>query len=400
MNDFASRLARVRPSAIIALTQRARELAATGRDPIDLGIGEPDLDTPDNVKQAAIESIRRGETKYTDIHGSADLRDAIRAKFKRDNGLEYSRDQITVAGGAKLIIFNAMMATLDPGDEVIIPAPYWTSYPDVIRIAEGEPVFVTCPQEHGFKLRARDLEAAITPRTRWLLLNSPSNPTGSAYRREDLEALGEVLITHERVRILTDDIYEHLIYDGFEFATMAQAVPALAGRTLTVNGVSKAYAMTGWRLGYAAGPAELIAAMGNVQQQSSTHASSITQAATLEALAGPQTILDERRALFRQRRDVVVDALDAIDGLSCFRPDGTFFAFPSCAGLIGRRTPDGRAIETDRDLVVHLLESEHVATVPGAAFGLSPHFRVSFATSTQRLQEACTRIAHACAALT
>lgn len=399
MKEFASRLGRVRPSAIIALTRRARELEAGGHDAIDLGIGEPDFDTPENIKEAAIAAIRRGETKYTDIHGTAELRDAIRAKFARDHGLEYSRDQITVAGGAKLIMFNAMMATLDPGDEVIVPAPYWTTYPDVIRIAEGEPVFVACPQEHEFKLRARDLEAAITPRTRWLLLNSPSNPTGSAYSREDLQALGEVLIEHDNVRILTDDIYEHLMFDGFEFATMAQAVPALADRTLTLNGVSKAYAMTGWRLGYAGGPEALIKAMGNVQQQSSTHASSIAQAAALEALTGPQGILEERRRLFRLRRDHVVDALEGIDGISCFRPRGSFFAFPSCAGLIGRTTPAGRSIDTDEDFAIHVLESEHVATVPGKAFGLSPHFRVSFAVSMERLQEACARIERACAAL-
>ena len=328
MNDFASRLARVKPSAILALTQRTRELRAMGQDAIDLTIGEPDFDTPDNIKQAAVDAIQRGETKYTEIHGSTELRDAIRAKFKRDHGLAYSHDQITVAGGAKLIIFNAMMATLDAGDEVIIPAPYWTTYPDVVAIAEGVPVFVPCPQEHEFKLRADDLEAAITPRTKWLLLNTPSNPTGSAYSRHDLAALGEVLDTHESVRILTDDIYEHLVYDGFEFMTMAQAVPALAGRTLTLNGVSKAYAMTGWRLGYAGGPADLITAMGNVQQQSSTHASSVTQAAALEALTGPQTILQERRESFRRRRDLVVDALSAIEGLSCIRPNGTFFAYP------------------------------------------------------------------------
>ena len=399
MGEFATRLARVAPSAIIALTVRARELAAAGHDAIDLGIGEPDFDTPDNVKQAAIEAIRRGETKYTDIHGSVELRDAIRAKFKRDNGLDYSRDQIAVAGGAKLILFNAMMATLDPGDEVIIPAPYWTTYPDVIRIAEGEPVFVPCPQAHGFKLKPRDLAAAITPRTKWVLLNSPSNPSGSAYSRDDLQALGKVLMAHENVRVLTDDIYEHLTYDGFEFATMAQAVPALADRTLTLNGVSKAYAMTGWRLGYAGGPTDLIKAMGNVQQQSSTHASSVTQAAALEALAGPQSILEERRESFRRRRDLVFDALDAIDGISCMRPQGTFFAYPSCAGLIGRRTPDGQRIETDQNFVLHLLESVHVATVPGIAFGLSPHFRVSFATSEERLEDACTRIARACEVL-
>ena len=399
MNDFASRLSRVHPSVIRTINERTRKLQAKGRNPIDLGIGEPDFETPENIKRAAIEAIRRGETRYTEIHGSAELRDAIRAKFKRDHGLEYSRDQITVAGGAKLIIFNAMMATLDTGDEVIVPAPYWTTYPDVIRIAEGVPVFVPCPQEHGFKLRADDLEAAITPRTKWLLLNSPSNPTGSTYGREDLAALGEVLAKYDKVRVLTDDIYEHLVYNGVEFATMAQAVPSLAERTLTLNGVSKAYAMTGWRLGYAGGPADLIKAMGNVQQQSSTHASSITQAAALEALTGPQAILEERRESFRQRRDLVVNALDAIDGLSCFQPDGSFFAYPSCAGLIGKKTPDGVCMKTDQDFAAHLLEREFVSVVPGAAFGLSPHFRVSFATSTELLQEACARVARVCAAL-
>ncbi len=399
MKDFAERLARVQPSAIRTLNERARELKAMGRDAIDLCLGEPDFDTPENIKQAAIDAIRRGETKYTAIHGSSALRDAICEKFRRDHGIAYSRDQITVAGGAKLIIFNAMMATLNAGDEVIIPAPYWTTYPDVVRIAEGVPVFVPCPQDHGFKLRPDDLEAAITPRTKWLLLNSPSNPTGSAYSRADLTALGEVLDTHESVRVLTDDIYEHLVYDGFAFVTMAQAVPALAARTLTLNGVSKAYAMTGWRLGYAGGPADLIQAMGNVQQQSSTHASSITQAAALEALAGPQTILEERREIFRRRRDLVVNALNAIDGLSCFPPDGSFFAYPSCAGLIGKRAPDGRCMKTDQDFSAHLLESEQVAVVPGAAFGLSPHFRVSFATSTELLEEACARIGRACATL-
>ena len=399
MNDFASRLSRVNPSVIRTLNQRVRDLKAMGHNPIDLGIGEPDFDTPENVKRAAIDAIRRGETKYTEIHGSGELRDAIRAKFKRDHDLEYSRDQITVAGGAKLIIFNAMMATLDAGDEVIIPAPYWTTYPDVVRIAEGVPVIVPCPQEHGFKLRANDLAAAITPRTKWLLLNSPSNPTGSVYSRDDLAALAEVLAAHQGVRILTDDIYEHLVYDGAAFATMAQAVPSLADRTLTLNGVSKAYAMTGWRLGYAGGPADLIKAMGNVQQQSSTHASSVTQAAALEALTGPQTIVEERREIYRRRRDLVVNALNAIDGLSCFRPDGSFFAYPSCAGLIGKHTADGKPIKTDQDFVVHLLESEQISVVPGTAFGLVPHFRVSFAASTELLDEACARIGRACAAL-
>jgi len=399
MNEFASRLSRVQPSAIKILNERARELKAMGRNPIDLTIGEPDFETPENVKQAAIDAIGRGETRYTEIHGSGELRDAIRAKFKRDQGIEYSRDQITVAGGAKLILFNAMMATLNPGDEVIIPAPYWTTYPDVVRIAEGVPIFVPCPQQHGFKLRADDLAAAITKRTKWLMLNSPSNPTGSVYSSDDLAALAEVLANHENVRVLSDDIYEHLVYADTGFATMAQAVPSLAGRSLTLNGVSKAYAMTGWRLGYAGGPADLIKAMGNVQQQSSTHASSITQAAALEALVGPQAIVAERREIYRQRRDRLADALNAIDGLECFRPDGSFFAYPSCAGLIGKRTPGGKSIQSDEDFTVHLLESEQVLAVPGTAFGLSPYLRVSFAVSTEVLDEACARIARACTAL-
>jgi len=399
MNAFASRLSRVQPSAIKTLSDLAREMCARGESPIDLSIGEPDFDTPDNVKQAAIDAIRRGETRYTEIHGSAELRDAIRAKFRRDHGIDYTREQITVAGGAKLIMFNAMMATLDPGDEVIIPAPYWTTYPDVVRIAEGVPVFVPCPQEHGFKLRADDLDAAITPRTKWLFLNSPSNPTGSAYSQDDLAALGKVLLAREGVRVLSDDIYEHLVYDGCDFATMVQAVPALAERTLTLNGVSKGYAMTGWRLGYAGGAADLIDAMGNVQQQSSTHASSITQAAALAALTGPQEVLEERRVLFQARRDLMVDALNAIEGIRCFRPDGSFFAYPSCAGLMGRPSANSRSIESDQDFAAHVLETEGVAVVPGNAFGLSPHFRVSFAVSTELLEEGCARIARACSAL-
>jgi len=399
MNDFASRLSRVHPSVIRTLNERARELKAQGHDLIDLGIGEPDFETPDNVKGAAVDAIRRGETRYTEIHGSWELRDAIRAKFKRDQGIDYSRDQITVAGGAKLIMFNAMMATLDAGDEVIIPAPYWTTYPDLVRIAEGVPIFVPCTREHGFKLRADDLAAAITTRTKWLLLNSPSNPTGSVYSSDDLAALAEVLAGHESVRILSDDIYEHLVYDDAGFATMAQVAPSLAGRSLTLNGVSKAYAMTGWRLGYAGGPADLIKAMGNVQQQSSTHASSITQAAALEALTGPQAVIEERREIYRQRRDRVVNALNAIDGLDCFRPDGSFFAYPSCGGLMGKRTPDGECINTDQEFVLHLLESGQVSVVPGTAFGLSPHFRLSFAASTELLDKACARIARACATL-
>lgn len=399
MAFIADRLSRIKPSPTIAVSTKAAELKAAGRDVIGLGAGEPDFDTPEHIKEAAAQAMAAGKTKYTAVPGILELRRAICDKFKRDNGLTYTPDQISVACGGKQSIYNALMATLNPGDEVIIPAPYWTTYPDVVRIAEGIPVFLPCPQERGFKLRADDLQAAITPRTKWLMLNTPSNPTGSAYSREELAALGEVLMAHEGVRILTDDIYEHLIYDGIDFVTMAQAVPALAGRTLTLNGVSKAYAMTGWRLGFAGGPADLIAAMGNVQQQSSTHACSITQAAALEALSGPQSILAQRREHLQRRRDFVVDALNAIDGISCSRPNGTFFTYPSCAGLMGRRAADGRIMETDQDFAAYLLEGEQVAVVPGAAFGLSPHFRVSFAASMELLEQGCLRIERACAAL-
>ncbi|MSO89852.1 MAG: pyridoxal phosphate-dependent aminotransferase, partial [Rhodospirillaceae bacterium] len=327
------------------------------------------------------------------------LKQAICAKFKRENGLDYKPNQITVGTGGKQVLYNALVATLDPGDEVIIPAPYWVSYPDMTLLAEGTPVFVTCPQNNGFKLRAEDLEAAITPRTKWLILNSPSNPTGAAYTRAELKALTDVLTRHKHVWVMTDDMYEHLVYDGFAFATPAQVEPGLYDRTLTVNGVSKAYAMTGWRIGYAAGPVELIKAMAVVQSQSTSNPSSISQAAAVEALSGPQTFIAERNAVFKERRDLVVDMLNRAKGLQCPKPEGAFYVYPSCAGAIGKKTPDGKVIKTDTDFVTYLLESVGVAVVQGEAFGLSPYFRISYATSTAALKEACGRIQRACEAL-
>jgi aspartate aminotransferase len=399
MSFIASRLGRIKPSPTLAVTAKAAELKAQGRDVIGLGAGEPDFDTPDNVKEAAKQAIARGETKYTAVAGTAELRRAIAAKFKRENGLEYPIDQITVGCGGKQVIYNALMATLDPGDEVIIPAPYWVSYPDMVLLADGVPVFVECPERAGFKLAPRDLDSAITPRTKWLILNSPSNPSGAAYTRDELRGLAAVLLRHGHVHLLTDDIYEHLVYDGFEFFTPAQAEPRLYGRTLTVNGVAKAYAMTGWRVGYAGGPKALIGAMNNIQSQSTTHTSSISQAAAAAALSGPQDFIGERNAIFRERRDMVVALLNEVDGLSCRTPEGAFYVYPSCAGAIGRATPQGKRIESDTDYVTYLLEAEGVAAVQGEAFGLSPYFRISYATSTEALREACKRIKRATEAL-
>ena len=400
MSLIAERLSRIKPSPTIAVTQKARELKAAGRDVIGLGAGEPDFDTPDNIKDAAIKAIREGDTKYTAVDGTPALKEAIAAKFKRDNGLDYSASEITVGTGGKQVLYNAFQATLNPGDEVIVPAPFWVSYPDMVLLAEGEPVAVPCSQNNNFKLRPEDLEEAITKKTRWLILNSPSNPTGAAYSREEMEALAEVLKKHENVWVLTDDIYEHLVYDGFEFTTMAQVAPELKARTLTMNGVSKAYCMTGWRIGFAAGPAELIKAMAKVQSQSTSNPSSISQAAAVEALTGPQDFIAEHNEVFKQRRDLVVDALNKIEGLSCPRPEGAFYVYPSCAGCIGKTTPDGKKINSDGDFVTYLLEAEGVAAVQGEAFGLSPHFRISYATSTEALEEACVRIERACEALT
>ncbi|MCB1720474.1 MAG: aspartate transaminase [Alphaproteobacteria bacterium] len=399
MSIIADRLSRIKPSPTIAVSTKAKELKAAGRDVIGLGAGEPDFDTPDFIKDAAKAAIDAGETKYTAVDGTPELKDAIIAKFKRDNDLDYVREQITVGTGGKQILYNALMASVNPGDEVIIPAPYWVSYPDMTLLAEGTPVIVDCPESNNFKLRAEDLDAAITPKTKWLIFNSPSNPTGGAYSHDELKALTDVLLKHPHVYVMTDDMYEHLVYDGFEYATPAQVEPRLYDRTLTVNGVSKAYAMTGWRIGYAGGPKDLIKAMAKVQSQSTSNPCSISQAAAVEALNGDQSFLAERNAVFKQRRDLVVDMLNDAEGISCITPEGAFYVYPSCAGCIGKSTPDGKVIESDEDFVTYLLESEGVACVHGEAFGLSPHFRISYATSTEALTEACKRIQRACAAL-
>jgi len=399
MPFLASRLDRIKPSPTLAVTQKARELKAAGRDVIGLRAGEPDFDTPDNIKAAAVEAIRRGETKYTDVDGTPALKQAIVAKFRRENGLSYTPDQVTVGSGGKQVIYNAMMATLDPGDEVIIPAPYWVSYPDMVLLADGRPVSVACRENSLFKLRPEALEAAITAKTKWLILNSPSNPTGAAYDRAEMKALTDVLMRHPQVRVLTDDMYEHLVYDGFRFVTPAEVEPGLYDRTLTMNGVSKAYCMTGWRIGYAAGPKDLIKAIAKVQSQSTSNPSSISQAAAVEALNGPQDFIAAHNAVYKERRDLVVEMLNAAPGLSCHRPEGAFYVYPSCAGAIGRKTPQGKTIASDDDFVTYLLEAEGVAAVQGSAFGLSPFFRVSYATSTELLREACARIQRACAAL-
>ena len=399
MAFLAQSLQRIKPSPTIAVSDKARALKAAGRDIIGLGAGEPDFDTPDNIKAAAKAAIDRGETKYTTVDGAAELKQAICAKFKRENGLDYAPAQITVGNGGKQVLFNAFLATLDPGDEVIIPTPYWVSYPDMVLIAGGTPVFVPTSLESGFKMRPEDLEAAITPNTKWLIFNSPSNPSGAAYDASELKSLTDVLLRHAHLWVLTDDIYEHLVYDGFAFATAAQVEPALSPRTLTMNGVSKAYAMTGWRIGYAGGAVELIRAMATIQSQSTTNPSSISQAAAIEALNGRQDFLAERAAVFAERRDLVVAMLNQAPGVRCATPQGAFYVYPNCAELIGRTTPEGATIANDTDFVTYLLEAEGVAVVQGAAFGLEPHFRISYAASAEALTEACTRIQRACAAL-
>ena len=400
MSQIATRLSRIKPSATIAVTQKARELKAAGRDVIGLGAGEPDFDTPDNIKKAAVAAIERGETKYTAVDGTPELKAAICAKFERENGLNYTPEQVTVGTGGKQVLYNALMATLDAGDEVVVPAPFWVSYPDMVLLAEGEPVIVPCSQNNGFKLRPEDLEAAITPKTKWIILNSPSNPTGAAYTHDEMKAITDVLKRHDHVWVLTDDMYEHLVYDDFTFVTPAQVEPALYERTLTMNGVSKAYCMTGWRIGYGGGPKELIKAMAKVQSQSTSNPSSISQAAAVEALSGPQDFIAKHNEVFKQRRDMVVDMLNQCPGLACHRPEGAFYVYPSCAGAIGKKTPDGKTISSDGDFVTYLLEAEGVAAVQGEAFGLSPYFRISYATSTEALKEACIRIKRACEALT
>jgi aspartate aminotransferase len=392
-------LARVKPSATLAVTARARELKRQGRDVIGLGAGEPDFDTPENVKEAAIAAIRRGETKYTDVDGLPELKAAVSAKFARENGLVYGVDQIHVASGGKTVIYNALLSTLSPGDEVIVPAPYWVSYPDMVLLAGGEPVVVVGLENDRFKLRPEALEAAITGRTRWLILNSPSNPTGAAYSRAELEAIAEVLRRHPQVWVLTDDMYEHLIYGDFDYVTLAQVAPDLAQRTLTVNGVSKAYAMTGWRIGYAGGPKPLIDLMRKVAGQTTSNPSSISQWAAVEALNGPQEFIGERARRFEARRDLVVSMLNQAPGLRCATPEGAFYVYPSLEGLMGKTTPEGARIDSDEAFAAQLLDAEGVAVVQGSAFGLSPYFRVSYATSDDVLEEACRRIQRFCASL-
>ena len=399
MAFLADRLARVKPSPTMAITALATELKAAGRDIIALSQGEPDFDTPPNIREAGIRAIQNGETRYTVFDGRIELKRAICGKFKRENGLDYEPSQITVSNGGKQVLYNALVATLSPGDEVVIPAPYWVSYPEMVLLADGNPVPVACSQNNGFKMRPEDLDAAITPKTKWLILNSPSNPSGAAYTEHDLKEIAEVLLKHEHVWVMTDDMYEHLIYDDFDYKTIAQVEPRLYDRTLTVNGVSKAYCMTGWRIGYAGGPQKLIKAMGAIQSNSTANPCSISQAAAIEALNGPQDFIPKNAQVFKERRDLVVDLLNKVPGLHCPRPEGAFYVYPSCAGLIGKRTPKGGTIGNDEDFVRYLLEAEGVAVVHGAAFGLAPHFRISYATSTDELRDACARIDRACRAL-
>jgi len=393
-------LRRVKPSATNAAAAKARALRAAGRDIISLDAGEPDFDTPDNIKEAAIRAIREGKTKYTDVDGIPELKTAICAKFQRENRLAYTPAQINVSPGGKAVIFNAMLASVEPGDVVIIPRPYWVSYPDMALLAGGTPVFVATSAASGFKVRPADLEAAITPKAKWLILNSPSNPSGAAYTEAELKALAEVLLRHPQVWVLTDDMYEHLVFGDFAFRTIAEVEPALYERTLTMNGVSKAYAMTGWRIGYAGGPAPLIAAMRKVMSQSTSNPSSISQWAAVEALNGPQDFIKPNAKLFESRRDLVVSMLNQAQGLACPTPEGAFYVYPSCAGAIGRKAPTGKVIESDRDFADELLETEGVSVVFGEAFGLSPHFRISYATSNALLEDACTRIQRFCGSLT
>jgi aspartate aminotransferase len=399
MSLESAALARVKPSATIAVTAKARLLQREGRNVIGLGAGEPDFDTPDNIKQAAIAAINAGKTKYTDVDGIPELKEAICAKFARENGLTYKPSQVNVSPGGKPVIYNAFVATLNPGDEVIIPTPYWVSYPDMVYLAGGEPRFVQTSAATNFKVEPAALEAAITPRTRWVLLNSPSNPSGAAYTRAELGAIGEVLLRHPHVWILTDDMYEHLVFDDFEFTTIAQVVPELYDRTLTMNGVSKAYSMTGWRIGYAAGPEPLIKLMGKVMSQSTSNPCSISQWAAVEALNGPQDFIKPNARLFQERRDLVVSMLNQASGMHCPTPEGAFYVYPSVAELIGKTAPTGKVITDDEAFASELLESEGVAVVHGAAFGLSPHFRISYATSNAVLEEACSRIQRFCAAV-
>ena len=395
MSIISNSLKRIKPSPTIAVTQKARELKDAGKDVIGLGAGEPDFDTPENIKKAAIEAINRGDTKYTAVDGTSALKKAIVEKFKRENNLEYSIDEITVGTGGKQVIYNAFMATLNKGDEVIIPAPYWVSYPDMVLLAGGKPKIVKCNEKDSFKLTTKNLKKAITKKTKWLVLNSPSNPTGISYTREEIESLSEVLVKNKNIYILSDDIYEHITYDNFNFFTIAQ-VPKLKNRTLTMNGVSKSYAMTGWRIGYAAGPKEIIKAIGKIQSQSTSNPSSISQAAAVEALNGTQDFIKERASAFKERRDFVVNALNDIKGISCLKPNGAFYVFPSCKKLLNKKTK----LKTDKDFVEKLLENANVAVVQGSAFGLDGYFRISYATSMDNLKKALERISNFCKNIT
>ena len=399
MGFLSDALSRIKPSATIVITQKARDLKAQGRDVISLSVGEPDFDTPDHVKDAAVAAIRRGETKYTPVPGIVPLREAIARKFKRENNLDYKPSQVIVGTGGKQVIYNALLATLNPGDEVIIPTPYWVSYPEMVGLCGGTAVFVETNMEHNFKLQPQPLEKAITPKTKWIILNSPSNPTGAAYTHAEMKAITDVLMRHPHVWVLTDDMYEHLTYGDFEFVTPAQVEPALYDRTLTMNGVSKSYAMTGWRIGYAAGPEELIRAMDFVQGQQTSGACSIAQWAAVEALNGPQDHLKVFRKAFEERRDLVVSMLNQAKYLKCPMPEGAFYVYPSCAEAMGKTSPSGKVIETDEDFVSELLESEGVAAVHGSAFGLGPNLRISYATSTEVLEDACHRIQRFCGSL-
>jgi aspartate aminotransferase len=390
-------LSRIKPSATMAVTDKARALKAAGRDVIGLGAGEPDFDTPDNIKKAAIKAIESGRaSKYTAVEGLAELKTAVIGKFKRENNLDYKPNQIIVSTGGKQVLYNALMVTLNPGDEVIIPAPYWVSYPDMVLLAGGEPVFVPSTMENGFKMKPEDLEKAITPRTKWIIFNSPSNPTGAAYTKAELKTITDVLVRHPQVWVMTDDMYEHLVYDDFEFATPAEIEPRLYERTLTVNGVSKAYCMTGWRIGYAGGDVNLIKAMSMLQSQSTSNPVAVSQWASVEALNGPQDFIAKHNAIFKERRDLCVSMLNQANGLKCPKPEGAFYVYPSCAGTMGKTAPSGKKLATDEDFVTELLETEGVAVVQGTPFGFGPAFRISYATKTDDLEEACRRIQRFC----
>ena len=398
MSIISDSLKRIKPSPTIAVTQKAKELKAAGKDVIGLGAGEPDFDTPDNIKKAAIDAIKAGDTKYTAVDGTKDLKEAIVKKFKRENNLNYTTDQVTVGAGGKHVIYNLMMATLNKGDEVIIPAPYWVSYPDIVLLAGANPIVIECSEEQGFKLSAKDLEAKITNNTKWLILNSPSNPTGACYTELEIKNLSQVLKRNPHVNILSDDIYEHVTYDNFKFFTIAQ-IPEIKNKVVTMNGVSKSYAMTGWRIGYAAGDKEIIKAIAKIQSQSTTNPSSISQAAAVEALNGKQDFIPIRAKAFQERRDFVVNSLNAIDGISCLKPDGAFYVFPNCKKLIGKKDKEGKKIENDTDFVQSLLENYGIAVVQGSAFGLEGFFRISYATSMENLEKAMNKIKEFCESL-